>query len=53
MIIERQTMLKMKITYPDHPLEKMFYNPPLRPEFIYENNIQTTPADVSGMNIVL
>ncbi|XP_050425532.1 uncharacterized protein LOC126836338 [Adelges cooleyi] len=31
--VERKTTLKMRIKYPEHPLEKMFYKPPVVMDF--------------------
>lgn len=33
MDIEKKTTLKMGITYPEHPLMKMFFRPPIMEKF--------------------
>lgn len=50
---------KMKVKYPEHPLEKMFYNPPIVQDFNsskilpQKNNLHSTTSYITGMTSVI
>lgn len=39
MDMENRTALKMKVKYPEHPIDKMFYDPPRSEKFKHKNRI--------------